>query len=278
VVDARRCLAWLLQVDGPFPREHRVALGDRLYGCDDCQEVCPPNRRADRADPPPAADGAEAVVDLLDLLAATDDELLARHGRWYVPRREARYLRRNALVVLGNVADGRDARVAAALRRCLAWPDPLVRAHAVWASSSTTEPRATLTIMPPGPTASITSREIRPRFEASARQATTRMSLACARASRDSARGQAEGFGLGPHQATFMPQASTRRAIASPIWPRPTTPQVRPRKGGGKPAMRGSLRQAPSRTTASPATIRRQPPSSRPRPVSATSSAFSPWA
>ncbi|MFO7280903.1 MAG: tRNA epoxyqueuosine(34) reductase QueG [Thermoanaerobacterales bacterium] len=134
VVDARRCLAWLLQVDGPFPREHRVALGDRLYGCDDCQEVCPPNRRADRADPPPAADGAEAVVDLLDLLAATDDKLLARHGRWYVPRREARYLRRNALVVLGNVADGRDARVAAALRRCLAWPDPLVRAHAVWAA------------------------------------------------------------------------------------------------------------------------------------------------
>ena len=45
VVDARRCLAWLLQVEGAFPREHRVALGDRLYGCDDCQEVCPPNRR-----------------------------------------------------------------------------------------------------------------------------------------------------------------------------------------------------------------------------------------
>lgn len=134
VVDARRCLAWLLQVDGPFPREHRVALGDRLYGCDDCQEVCPPNRRADRAAPAPAAPGAEAVVDLLDLLAATDDELLARHGRWYVPRRQARYLRRNALVVLGNVADGADPRVAAALRRCLAWPDPLVRAHAAWAA------------------------------------------------------------------------------------------------------------------------------------------------
>ncbi len=43
VVDARRCLAWLLQRPGPFPREWRVALGDRMYGCDDCQEVCPPN-------------------------------------------------------------------------------------------------------------------------------------------------------------------------------------------------------------------------------------------
>jgi epoxyqueuosine reductase len=43
-IDARRCLSWLLQTTGPFPREHREALGDRLYGCDDCQEVCPPNR------------------------------------------------------------------------------------------------------------------------------------------------------------------------------------------------------------------------------------------
>jgi epoxyqueuosine reductase len=135
VVDARRCLAWLLQVEGAFPREQRVALGDRLYGCDDCQEVCPPNRRVDRTTPAPAAaPGSQATVDLLDLLAAGDDELLDRHGRWYVPRRQARYLRRNALVVLGNVADGADERVAAALRTALAGDDPLVRAHAVWAA------------------------------------------------------------------------------------------------------------------------------------------------
>jgi epoxyqueuosine reductase len=135
VVDARRCLAWLLQVEGSFPREQRVALGDRLYGCDDCQEVCPPNRRVDRTTPAPAAaPGSQATVDLLDLLAAGDDELLDRHGRWYVPRRQARYLRRNALVVLGNVADGADVRVAAALRTALAGDDPLVRAHAVWAA------------------------------------------------------------------------------------------------------------------------------------------------
>src|SRR4051794_6172119 len=54
VVDARRCLAWLLQADGPFPVEFRAALGDRIYGCDDCQEVCPPNRRLpDPSDPNP---------------------------------------------------------------------------------------------------------------------------------------------------------------------------------------------------------------------------------
>jgi epoxyqueuosine reductase len=135
VVDARRCLAWLLQVEGAFPREHRVALGDRLYGCDDCQEVCPPNRRVERAGAaPPAGDHAQATVDLLGLLAAGDDELLDRHGRWYVPRRQARYLRRNALVVLGNVADPDDGAVGAALGRALVHDDGLVRAHAVWAA------------------------------------------------------------------------------------------------------------------------------------------------
>jgi epoxyqueuosine reductase len=136
VVDARRCLAWLLQVEGRFPREHRVALGDRLYGCDDCQEVCPPNRRVERrgGDPGPADAGAQQTVDVLDLLAADDAQLLDRHGRWYVPRRQARYLRRNALVVLGNVADPRSPEVVAALTRALADRDPIVRGHAVWAA------------------------------------------------------------------------------------------------------------------------------------------------
>ena len=134
VVDARRCLAWLLQMEGPFPRDHRVALGDRLYGCDDCQEVCPPNNRADRIEPATeAAPGAQPVVDLLDLLAASDDDLMARYGRWYVPRREARYLRRNALVVLGNVADPRDPAGGDAVPapgRCRSTG----ARHAVWAA------------------------------------------------------------------------------------------------------------------------------------------------
>jgi epoxyqueuosine reductase len=156
VVDARRCLAWLLQVDGPFPREYRVALGDRIYGCDDCQEVCPPNRRVMRARPPEGGsvaaasagsddvddagmNGADDVAgaaraDLLEMLAMSDEQLLARYGRWYIPRRQPRYLRRNALVVLGNVAPPGDERVASSLRRALTDDDPLVRGHAVWAA------------------------------------------------------------------------------------------------------------------------------------------------
>jgi len=135
VLDARRCLAHLLQAPGDFPLEFREALGDRLYGCDDCQEACPPNRLEDRRQaPPPACTDDEAWVPVLDVLAASDDELLARHGRWYIPRRQPRYLRRNALVVLGNVGDGTDPMVEAALRRALADPDPMLRSHAAWAA------------------------------------------------------------------------------------------------------------------------------------------------
>jgi epoxyqueuosine reductase len=130
VVDARRCLAWLLQADGPFPVEFRQALGDRIYGCDDCQEVCPPNRRVDERGP-----AGQAWVDVLELLELSDEDLLARYGRWYIPKRDPRYLRRNALVVLGNTGDGGDPRVRATLGRYLDGDDDLLREHAAWAAA-----------------------------------------------------------------------------------------------------------------------------------------------
>lgn len=141
VLDARRCLSWTLQATGVFPVDQRVALGDRIYGCDDCQDVCPPNRVELRRRGPdgtgkPARVGSpeRAWVDVLALLAATDEELLARHGRWYIARRQPRYLRRNALVVLGNVGDGTDPATCETLARALVDDDPLVRAHAVWSA------------------------------------------------------------------------------------------------------------------------------------------------
>lgn len=131
VVDARRCLAWLVQQDGPFPPEHRAALGGRVYGCDDCQEVCPPNRADDRRNPPPPGDSGG--LDLLDLLTVDDDELLARHGRWYIPERDVRYLRRNALVALGNVGRRDDPATIAVLERYRDGEDELLAEHAAWA-------------------------------------------------------------------------------------------------------------------------------------------------
>lgn len=131
VVDARRCLAWMVQAEGSFPVEYRVALGGRIYGCDDCQEVCPPSRRGpEGAEEVPATGG---WVDLLEMLAASDEQLMARHGRWYVPRRDARYLRRNALVAIGNVADPGDPEVVGRLTTIAGGADDLLAEHARWA-------------------------------------------------------------------------------------------------------------------------------------------------
>jgi epoxyqueuosine reductase len=128
VVDARRCLAWLVQAAGDFPREFRVALGNRLYGCDDCQEVCPPNRRHTSGD----GEGAGRIP-LLELLAADDATLIAQHGHWYIPKRDPNVVRRNALVALGNAGDDSLA-VIDTLTRYLDGTNDTLRAHAAWAA------------------------------------------------------------------------------------------------------------------------------------------------
>lgn len=137
VVDARRCLAWLVQAPGIFPAEHRVALADRIYGCDDCQEVCPPNRGPNGgvAGAQPAPESATATVDLVELFEMGDSELLDRYGRWYLADRDPDQLRRNALIALGNSAGGADPDIERVIRAALACGRPLLRAHAVWAAA-----------------------------------------------------------------------------------------------------------------------------------------------
>jgi epoxyqueuosine reductase len=134
VIDANLCLAWLVQAKGVFPREHRRALGNRIYGCDDCQATCPPNLLHDRREPAPDTRG-QAWVQVQELLTLDDDELLERFGVWYIPGREPRYLRRNALLVLGNVAAGDDTIVRELLTRWVGSPDPIERLHALWAAA-----------------------------------------------------------------------------------------------------------------------------------------------
>ena len=135
VIDARRCLAWVLQKPGIIPREMRVEIGDRLYGCDDCQTSCPPTTRlGHRFVAPPSPEVPQAWVRVLPLLTGDDDALLATWGKWYLADRDPRWVRRNALVVLGNVGDGANAEVRAVLADYLATDDPMLRAHAVWAA------------------------------------------------------------------------------------------------------------------------------------------------
>lgn len=136
VIDARRCLAWLVQKEGIFPFEHRVALGNRIYGCDDCQDTCPPNVRFRNR-----RGGDSIVVDLgpdveiFDLLDDEDDRLMSRFGRWYIAGRDPTWLRRNALIILGNVAPiPVSERVRRTIESYLGHRDQFLRAHAVWAS------------------------------------------------------------------------------------------------------------------------------------------------
>ena len=133
VIDANRCLAWLVQRPGTFPVEHREALGDRLYGCDDCQTVCPPSVRLGPRLAAGAASHEQAWVDVLDLLDTDDATLLERHGRWYLADRDPRWWRRNALLVLGNAGAADDPRVRATLGRYAEGDDELLAEHAQWA-------------------------------------------------------------------------------------------------------------------------------------------------
>ncbi|HET7555296.1 MAG TPA: tRNA epoxyqueuosine(34) reductase QueG [Gaiellaceae bacterium] len=131
VLDATRCLSYWTQSSSPAPADVREALGDRVYGCDICQDVCPWNRGIEKrraGDPPPP--GSEPHVSLVDWLTADDDELAARYDRLFVPRNDPRYLRRNALVAVGN---SRDPGARRAARPYADSEDPLLREHAEWA-------------------------------------------------------------------------------------------------------------------------------------------------
>jgi epoxyqueuosine reductase len=100
-VDATRCLSYWTQAPAPIPEPYRAELGPQVYGCDICQDVCPWNRGVEkrRAHLEPSDAGH---VDLVAWLEADGRELVSEYDRLYVPRNDPRWLRRNALVALGN--------------------------------------------------------------------------------------------------------------------------------------------------------------------------------
>jgi len=130
VLDSTKCLSYWTQAPAAIPAEHRSPLESQVYGCDICQDVCPWNRGIEkrRADASPP-DGAEPHVRLADWLSEDGDELRRRYERLYVPRHDPRYLRRNALVALGNTGAAADIALAEPF---LADDDDMLREHAEW--------------------------------------------------------------------------------------------------------------------------------------------------
>jgi epoxyqueuosine reductase len=132
VLDSRKCIAYLtIELKGPIPESLRGGVGDWLFGCDICQDVCPWNRKSPRKDDPafrPRGDlnpaDLKRVLDLDEqaFRRTFGDNALARPGR--------AGLLRNAAIVLGNQ---RDPAAVPALERALSDSDPVVRGAAAWA-------------------------------------------------------------------------------------------------------------------------------------------------
>lgn len=123
-LDARRCLSTWLQTPGSLPHWIRPLLGRRIYGCDDCLASCPPGFRALQAQQGPAS-----PLPFAELLALDDHAMLERFPWWYVPRRDARYMRRNILVAAGNSSD---SAVVTAIAAHLHHRSSMIRGHAAW--------------------------------------------------------------------------------------------------------------------------------------------------
>ena len=139
LVDSRRCLSYhTIELRGELPEEYRVALGDRVFGCDDCQDVCPWNRHESAPEPPesrhfPSRPGSTAPS-LLELLTMTHRQYQERFRGSAVKRATWHGLRRNAAAAIANVpADGETLGMLEQVAGDSS-EEPIVREQAAWSA------------------------------------------------------------------------------------------------------------------------------------------------
>jgi epoxyqueuosine reductase len=132
-LDARRCISYLtIELKGSIPLELRPLIGTRIYGCDDCLQVCPWNKFARQATDSAVRPRADLTApDLLTLLRLDDDAFREQFRHSPIRRTKRRGLLRNVCVALGNIGDPR--AVPALNHAAQNDPEPLVREHALWA-------------------------------------------------------------------------------------------------------------------------------------------------
>ncbi|HLO02180.1 MAG TPA: tRNA epoxyqueuosine(34) reductase QueG [Symbiobacteriaceae bacterium] len=131
-LEANQCLSYVTQMKGIIPAEFREVMGNRLFGCDDCQDVCPYNKRARRVDRPSFHPHPEVggEPNLLQLMAMTKSDF----RRWFEPTaagwRGKTTIQRNAIIALGNSGDPAGLP---SLVQALQNDSAVIRAHAGWA-------------------------------------------------------------------------------------------------------------------------------------------------
>ncbi|HEX3625225.1 MAG TPA: tRNA epoxyqueuosine(34) reductase QueG [Verrucomicrobiae bacterium] len=131
-LDARRCISYLtIELKGPIPEEFRRAIGNRIYGCDDCLAACPWNRFARHGQLMKSHERKDLEqVDLIELLSLDQAGFKARFAGSPILRTKRRGLLRNVCVALGNVGD---VSALPALEKASQDPEPLIAEHARWA-------------------------------------------------------------------------------------------------------------------------------------------------
>jgi epoxyqueuosine reductase len=132
-VDARRCISYLtIELKGSIPLEFRPLMGNRIYGCDDCQLACPWNKFAQlSAEPDFQARHGLDSASLVDLFGWDEATFLKRTAGSAIRRIGHERWLRNIAVALGNAPSSPE--IIAALRNCADHPSPLVREHITWA-------------------------------------------------------------------------------------------------------------------------------------------------
>jgi len=96
VLNANLCIAYWLQSPNIIPRDMRVLIGNRLYGCDECLVSCPPGQREVRFNT------GRNNVNTIKFLEKNDEDILKQYNRFYIPKMDVSYLKRNALIALAN--------------------------------------------------------------------------------------------------------------------------------------------------------------------------------
>ena len=142
VLDARKCISYLtIELKGAIPRELRPLMGNHIFGCDICQDVCPYNTKVkptkEQAFHP--REGLHAP-ELIPLLSLSETEFKAKFAGSPILRAKRRGFLRNVCVALGNLK--RPEAMPALIRTLQSDPDPLVRGHAAWALGQIRAPEA----------------------------------------------------------------------------------------------------------------------------------------